>query len=205
MSVPRWSANVEGLVEVRILLEVVPARRPRDEDQVPRRRDRQQLGRALVMPRTRACQSESCPGVSPYAQRCQHDREKKRRAGEDDDDVPPAHAREYCQCVSVGGRPTDVTAALSRSSSGRRRSFPHSCPHVGRLAVEMLKRKTSQIAATTFSNPLHRFRESLDCQLRRAQSASRSKPSPKAVAGRRKSAETVDESETGPANFFGPV
>src|SRR2546426_6933692 len=67
------------------------------------------------------------------------------------------------------------------------------------------KKKTSQIAATTFSDPLHHLLDTLDCQLRRAQSASRSKPSPKAVAGRRKSAEAVDESETGSANFFGPT
>src|SRR5438093_5133744 len=66
------------------------------------------------------------------------------------------------------------------------------------------KRKTSQIAATTFFDPLNHLLDTLDCQLRRAQSASRSKPSPKAVAGRRKSAEAVDESETGSANFFGP-
>src|SRR5437867_3024887 len=66
------------------------------------------------------------------------------------------------------------------------------------------KRKTSQIADTTFSDPLNHLPDTLDCHLRRAQSASRSKPSPKAVAGRRKSAEAVDESETGSANFFGP-
>src|SRR5947199_4516172 len=67
------------------------------------------------------------------------------------------------------------------------------------------KRKTSQIAATTFFDPLNHLLDTLDCQLRRARSASRSKPRPEAVAGRRKSAEAVDESETGSANFFGPV
>src|SRR2546423_5533128 len=40
--------------------------------------------------------------------------------------------------------------------------------------------------------------------MRRARSASRSKPSPKAVPGRGRSAEAVDESETGSANFYGP-
>src|SRR5436190_14602011 len=64
------------------------------------------------------------------------------------------------------------------------------------------KRKTSQIAATTFFDLVNHLLDTLDCQLRRARSASRSKPSPKAVAGRRKSAEAVDESETGSANFF---
>ena len=67
------------------------------------------------------------------------------------------------------------------------------------------KQKKPQIAATTFSDPLHRLLETLDSHLRRARSASRSKPSPKAVAGRRKSAEAGDESETGSANFFGPL
>jgi hypothetical protein len=38
--------------------------------------------------------------------------------------------------------------------------------------------------------------------LRRARSASRSKPSPRAVPGRGKSAEAVDETETGSANFL---
>src|SRR6266508_5381511 len=39
--------DVEGLVEVRVRLEVAPVREPRDEDQVSRGRDRQQLGQAL--------------------------------------------------------------------------------------------------------------------------------------------------------------
>src|SRR5437899_9894158 len=56
-----------------------------------------------------------------------------------------------------------------------------------------------------FFSPLIQVSDRLDSHLRRARSASRSKPSPKAVAGRRKSAEAVDESETGSANFFGPA
>ena len=67
------------------------------------------------------------------------------------------------------------------------------------------KGKLRKLRPRSFSTPCIACAEALDCLLRRAQSASRSKPSPKAVAGRRKSAETVDESETGPANFFGPV
>src|SRR3954469_11136680 len=48
------------------------------------------------------------------------------------------------------------------------------------------------------------------CRLRRARSASRSKPNPKAVRSRRKadggkSVEAVDESETGAANCYGPI
>src|SRR6266542_2725190 len=54
----------------------------------------------------------------------------------------------------------------------------------------------------TFSDPLTPRLDTLDCSLRRARSASRSKPSPRAVPARGKSAEAVDESETGSANFF---
>src|SRR6266540_7079350 len=65
--------------------------------------------------------------------------------------------------------------------------------------------KFPQIAATPFSGPLTRLTQTLVCCLRRARSASRSKPSPRAVPGRGRSAEAVDESETGSANFFGPT
>ena len=65
--------------------------------------------------------------------------------------------------------------------------------------------KFPQIAATPFSGPLTRLTQTLVCCLRRARSASRSKPSPRAVPGRGRSAEAVDESETGSANFFGPA
>src|SRR6266511_663933 len=65
--------------------------------------------------------------------------------------------------------------------------------------------KFPQIAVTPFSGPLTRLTQTLVCCLRRARSASRSKPSPRAVPGRGRSAEAVDESETGSANFFGPA
>ena len=39
--------DVERLVELLVLLQVRPVAGPRDEDQVPRRRDRQQLGEPL--------------------------------------------------------------------------------------------------------------------------------------------------------------
>src|SRR3954466_15044115 len=57
----------------------------------------------------------------------------------------------------------------------------------------------------SLSESLTRLLQTLVCCLRGARSASRSKPSPKAVPGRGRSAETVDESETGSANFFGPA
>src|SRR5262245_3281540 len=57
----------------------------------------------------------------------------------------------------------------------------------------------------SFFDPLTRLAHALVCCLRRARSASRSKPSPRAVPGRGRSAETGDESETGSANFFGPA
>src|SRR5436190_1452837 len=57
----------------------------------------------------------------------------------------------------------------------------------------------------SFFDPLTGLLDTLVCCLRRARSASRSKPSPKAVPGRGRSAEAVDESEIGSANFFGPT
>src|ERR1051325_6641371 len=65
--------------------------------------------------------------------------------------------------------------------------------------------KFPQIAGTSFFDPLTHLLRALVCCLRRARSASRSKPSPKAVPGRGRSAEAVDESETGSPNFFGPA
>ena len=86
-------------------MEVVPAPRPRDENQVPRRRDRQQLGCSLDDAEDECLpESDSFPGALPYPQRRQHDGEKKRRAGNRDGDLPAAHAREYGECVSVGVR-----------------------------------------------------------------------------------------------------
>src|SRR5947209_13811278 len=69
----------------------------------------------------------------------------------------------------------------------------------------MVKIEIPQIADTPFFDPLTGQRDTLVCCLRRARSASRSKPSPRAVPGRGRSAEAVDESETGSANFFGPA
>src|SRR4051794_41089862 len=67
------------------------------------------------------------------------------------------------------------------------------------------KKKFPQIAAASFSDLLTLSAGALVCCLRRARSASRSKPNPKAVPGRGRSAEAVDESETGSPNFFGPA
>src|SRR3954469_784138 len=54
----------------------------------------------------------------------------------------------------------------------------------------------------SLSESLTRLLQTLVCCLRRARSASRTKPVPKAVPGRGRSAESVDESETGSANFW---
>jgi hypothetical protein len=71
--------------------------------------------------------------------------------------------------------------------------------------VRCWKKKSAQFAHSTLFGPLTRSPYALVCCLRRARSASRTKPVPKAVPGRGRSAELVDGSETGSANFFGPA
>src|SRR5262249_31194975 len=71
--------------------------------------------------------------------------------------------------------------------------------------VRCWKKKSAQIAHMNVSHPLTVSVEALVCCLRRARSASRTKPVPRAVPGRGRSVETVDGSETGSANFFGPT
>ena len=62
---PEVERDVERLVERRVRLEVVPVGDPGDEDQVPRRRDRQQLVAPWTTPSTSACQSDRRPAFSP--------------------------------------------------------------------------------------------------------------------------------------------
>src|SRR3954465_11571028 len=53
--------------------------------------------------------------------------------------------------------------------------------------------------------PCARSAHLVGCCLRRARSASRSKPSRAAQPARERSVDSVDESATGSANFFGPM
>jgi hypothetical protein len=62
------------------------------------------------------------------------------------------------------------------------------------------KEKSAKSAKLRFSGPCNERAPALVSPLRRARSASRAKPIPRAVAGRRKSPGAVDGSETGSAN-----
>ena len=76
-----------------------------------------------------------------------------------------------------------------------------SYPQVGRIAVEMWKKeKGAKSVKLLSSGSCNGQAPALVSPLRRARSATRSRPILGAVAGRRKSAGSVDESETGSAN-----
>jgi hypothetical protein len=55
--------DVERLVELLVGRQIRPVGRPRDEDQVPRRGDRQQLGRALDDPEHERLPVGEAPGL----------------------------------------------------------------------------------------------------------------------------------------------
>ena len=83
--------DVERLVEVRMVLEVVPAKGPGDEDQVTRRGDRKQLGGALGDSEHERLPAREPPGGLPYSQRREHEREHEGGGGDRDDCLPPTH------------------------------------------------------------------------------------------------------------------
>jgi uncharacterized membrane protein YebE (DUF533 family) len=81
------------------------------------------------------------------------------------------------------------------------RADSQSYPQVGHIAVEMWKKEKGAKSAKLFGWGSCNARESaLVSSLRRARSASRTKPILRAVAGRPKSPGAVDGSETGSAN-----
>ena len=76
-----------------------------------------------------------------------------------------------------------------------------SYPQVGRIAVEMWKKeKGAKSVKLRSPGSCNTRAPALVSPLRRARSASRTRQIPRAVAGRRKSPGSVDESETGSAN-----
>ena len=78
------------------------------------------------------------------------------------------------------------------------RRGPEACGKCGKMNFPQIARnESSEALAPDPCGPL-------DSRLRRARSASRSKPHRAAVGGSRKLVGGVDESETGSANFFGP-
>jgi hypothetical protein len=78
--------DVERLVEALVRLEVVPVEQPRDEDEVARGRDRQQLGQALDEAEDERLPVREAPGPLPHAGGGQSDGdEQERRRGRIDE------------------------------------------------------------------------------------------------------------------------
>lgn len=101
---------------------------------------------------------------------------------------PPVNSRMLCQLSYRGRQPGKCSRAL--------RAPPRGLSTGG----------GSQFARTSCDlRSCTRRKGTLDCRLRRARSATRSKPFAGAVRGSGKSTGTVDESATGSANFYGPV
>ena len=73
--------DVERLVEILVLLEVRPVAGPRDEDQVPRRRDRQQLGESLHEPENQRLPVREGGSLLPPADQGEHDGDREQRRG----------------------------------------------------------------------------------------------------------------------------
>ena len=107
-----------------------------------------------------------------------------------------ANAREQVLC-QVGPEPAAGLPGLSPILPAPSQSYPQ----IGRVAVEMWKKEKCAKSAKLFGwGPCHARGSALVSPLRRARSATRVKQIPRAVAGRRKSPGSVDESETGSAN-----
>jgi uncharacterized membrane protein YebE (DUF533 family) len=99
--------------------------------------------------------------------------------------------------VKLGRIQPPAPPAFPDSPGAHWRSYPQ----VGRIAVEMWKKeKDAKSAKWCSSGSCNTQAPALVSPLRRARSASRAKQIPRAVAGRRKSPGSVDESETGSAN-----
>ncbi len=90
--------DVEGLVELVVSLEVVPVEEPGDEDEMTRRRDRQQLGEALDEAEDERLPVGQHAGLLAHLGEGQDDGDGKGRAG-DDKDADATHGR-----VIVGTR-----------------------------------------------------------------------------------------------------
>jgi hypothetical protein len=84
--------DVEGLVEAVVLLEVGPLGGPGDEDEVARRRDRQQLGEALDDAEHERLPVRERVGIVPHSEECQDEGETERRS-RDAEDERAAHGR----------------------------------------------------------------------------------------------------------------
>jgi hypothetical protein len=115
--------DVEGFVEVWVILEVAPSRRPRYEDEVAGRGDRQELGRSLHHPEHEGLPIGELSRRLPHPQGSQDNRQAESTAGEQDRNPQAAHAREYRESVSVGACDTVAATASSLAASVRSNPF----------------------------------------------------------------------------------
>ena len=77
---PEVKRDVERLVEGVVVLEVVPLEEPRDEDEVPRRRDRQELRRALDDPQDERLPVGKLLRIVPHSEDGEERGERQRHA-----------------------------------------------------------------------------------------------------------------------------
>ena len=83
---PQVKRDIERLVEPVVLLEVRPVRRPGNEDEVPRRGDRQELGQPLDDPEDEGLPVRQRGGVVPRSEQREHDGEPERGPRDAEDD-----------------------------------------------------------------------------------------------------------------------
>ena len=128
-SVPRWSATSNVLLN-RVVLQVRPVAEPRDEHEVARGRDREQLRRALDHP-----EDERLPvgeaGRVPHASDREERRHRKQRRGE--------------RCTSVCRAPRHPSGATAH------RALTEPAKETAQIA------KFSATTTLTSPSPAHRF------------------------------------------------
>ena len=98
---PDVQRDVERLVEVRVRLEIRPVEEPRDEDQVPGRRDGQELREALDGAEHERLPVRERAGTLADAEDAEEDGYAQSDAGRDDD-ADALHARGIL-CRGGGG------------------------------------------------------------------------------------------------------
>ena len=100
---PEVERDVERLVEVLVRLEVVPVPDPGDEDQVARRGDRQQLGRALDDPERERLPVGELARLLAHAEGSEDDRDgQERGSGAIDESAPPHRSQRTGQAGENG-------------------------------------------------------------------------------------------------------
>src|SRR6266545_2235169 len=146
--------DVEGLVEVRMLLEIGPAGKPRDENKVTGRGDRKELGRALHDSEDECLPTRELAVRLPHAESSEHDGKGKSGACERDRDPRTAHTREYGGWVTVVVPRTDPAAAPFADVAVSGSNLSTALSTDAKMAVEMLKKEISANCGHDLFRPL---------------------------------------------------